>query len=335
MSALVLSQPYLVFLGAATNPLDAKTGFGLRDWCPKDCLGQLRLPGAGVDLGLPDLSVAQARAQGARSLVVGIAPTGGQLQPEWLSVFEQALRAGLDVVSGMHTRLSEVPSLARLAAELGRRLIDVRVPPAGLAVASGKKRSGRRLLTVGTDCACGKKYTALAIHRAMMGAGRNASFRATGQTGILIAGGGIPLDAVVSDFLAGAAEALSPANDVDHWDIVEGQGSLFHPAYAAVTLGLIHGTQPDAMVLCHQPGRTHVDDYPDYVLPALIEAVTAYEQAARLTNPAARVVAISLNTAGLSDADSAQLLSDTHLCVGLPAFDPLRTDLRTFVEQSL
>ena len=151
------------------------------------------------------------------------------------------------------------------------------------------------LFRSGTDCALGKKYTALALTAALRERGVDADFRATGQTGIMIAGSGIPMDAVVADFSAGAAECLSPDAAPDHWDLVEGQGSLFHPAYAGVTLGLVHGSQPDAMVLCHDPVRKHVFGYPDFPLPSLKQAIGYYEQAARLTNPASRVVAISLD----------------------------------------
>src|SRR5262249_56993932 len=179
----------------------------------------------------------------------------------WLDDLEAALEAGLDAVSGMHTRLGSFERLKR-AAERGRaRLVDVRTPATPIPVASGRKRSGKRVLTVGTDCALGKKYTALALTRALETVGIAATFRATGQTGILIAGSGIAMDALVADFLAGAAEMLSPDNLPDHWDVIEGQGSLYHPAYAAVTLGLLHGSQPDAIVLCHDTARTPIDEY--------------------------------------------------------------------------
>ena len=323
MSVISVATPYLVFLGEVGNPLDAKTGRGLVDWRPELCLGQLRYPGCKVDLDLPDMNPHEAYRAGARSLVIGIAPTGGQMDPRWTDTFVQALEAGLDLVSGMHTRLASEPRLAKAAASHGRTLVDIRVPPRGIPVASGRRRSGKRLLTVGTDCCVGKKYTALALHRALQARQIPATFRATGQTGILIAGSGIPMDAVVSDFLSGAAELLSPDAAADHWDLIEGQGSLFHPAYAAVTLGLVHGSQPDALVLCHEATRTHVDEYPDYPLPPLEQCIARYEEAARLTNPAARCLGISLNTSGLPAGQRRSAVTAASRCTGLPCADPI------------
>jgi uncharacterized NAD-dependent epimerase/dehydratase family protein len=180
---------------------------------------------------------------------------------------------------------------------------------------------------VGTDCCVGKKYSALALHKALTARGVAATFRATGQTGIMIAGGGIPMDAVVSDFLSGAAEMLSPDAAPDHWDVIEGQGSLFHPAYAAVTLGLLHGSQPDAMVLCHAVGRTVIDEYEDYPVPDLRDCIVQYEQAARVTNDQARVVGISLNTDGLDDAGALSACDEVSTLTGLPCADPMRHTL--------
>src|SRR5690606_14085524 len=228
---VALPRPYLLFLGDVTHPAYAKTGFGLRDWAGEHCLGEFSCEGATVTLGLPRLTPAEARARGARSLIIGVANSGGFIPPSWRGALLEALAAGLDIVSGMHVRLGSFPELADAAARLGRQLIDVRTPPRGIPVATGRKRTGKRLLTVGTDCAVGKKYTALALHRAFTQRGVDATFRATGQTGILIAGGGMPMDAVISDFAAGAAEILSPDAADDHWDVIEGQGSILHPAF--------------------------------------------------------------------------------------------------------
>ena len=325
MSVLEIRAPYLVFLGAVANPLDAKTGRGLVDWRPELCTGQLRLDGCGVDLGLPDMTPAEARDAGAGSLVIGIASFGGAVEPAWQDTLIAALDAGLDIVSGMHTRLKANEALRARAAATGRRLVDVRRPPAGIPVGNGRRRAGRRVLTVGTDCCVGKKYTALALQRELAARGANATFRATGQTGILIAGGGMPIDAVVSDFLSGAAEQLSPDNEAGHWDVIEGQGSLFHPAYAAVTLGLLHGSQPDAIVVCHDAGRTHLDGYPDFPLPSLSECASRCVEAGRLTNPGVRAVGISLNTASLSPAERERCLAEAAEETGLPAVDPVAT----------
>ncbi len=325
-----LRAPYLIFLGGEANPLDAKTGRGLVDWRPELCAGQLRYTGCEVCLGLPDLCVAEAVRAGVGSLIVGVSAIGGNLEAEWMDLLEEALAAGLDVVSGTHARLDGVPRLTTAAARHGCRLVDLRVPPPGIPVGSGRRRTGKRLLTVGTDCCVGKKYTALALHRALA-ASRPATFRATGQTGILIAGGGIPVDAVVSDFVSGAAEMLSPDNEPQHWDIIEGQGSLFHPGYAAVTLGLVQGSQPDAMVLCHQAGRWEIDEYPGFPIPSLADCLEAYLEAARLTNRQARFVGASLNTAGLTDAARDAALAAAAEATGLPAFDPMRDALEGVV----
>ena len=319
-----LPAPHLLFLGDVTNPLDAKTAMGLRDWRPERCIGQYRLPGCGVDLGLPEMDFSAAVTAGARSVVIGVAPSGGALKAEWVSALGEALDAGLSVVSGLHRKLSDEPALVSAAAASGQQLIDVRVPPASIPIACGRQRSGKRLLMVGTDCCVGKKYSALALHKAMKERGVAATFRATGQTGILIAGGGIPMDAVVSDFLSGAAEMLTPDAAPDHWDVIEGQGSLFHPAYAAVTLGLLHGSQPDAMVLCHAVGRTVIDEYEDYPVPDLRDCIAQYEQAARVTHAQARVVGISLNTQGSDEADALSACDEVSSLTGVPCIDPMR-----------
>jgi uncharacterized NAD-dependent epimerase/dehydratase family protein len=224
----------------------------------------------------------------------------------------------------MHVRLADVADLRAVAEHHGRRLIDIRTPPPNIPIATGRRRAGRRLLTVGTDCALGKKYTALAIARGLRARGVDADFRATGQTGIMIAGGGMPLDAVVADFVAGAAELLTPAAPADHLDVIEGQGSLFHPAYAGVSLGLLHGSQPDAFVVCHDPGRTHLLGYPDSALPS-IEAVIAHTVAlGRVTNPDIRCVGVALNSSSLSAVAAAAEMAALQRRLGLPVADPMR-----------
>jgi uncharacterized NAD-dependent epimerase/dehydratase family protein len=256
--------------------------------------------------------------------VIGIAPDGGRLPPHWRGVVLEALDAGLDIVAGLHSRLNADAEFAERARLRGRRLVDVRNPPQDFSPGSGAKRSGKRLLTVGTDCAVGKKYTVLALEQALRARGIAADYRATGQTGVLIAERGVAIDAVISDFVSGAAEWLSPANEAAHWDLVEGQGSLFHPSYAAVTLGLIHGSQPDAMVLCHEAGRATIGNFPDYPIPAWKDAIATYEAAARLTNRAARVVGISINTASLPEAEARAVIAAAAAETGLPCIDPLR-----------
>lgn len=319
-----LPQPYLLFLGDVEEKPNAKTAFGLRDWAPELCVGEFALPAAAVTTGLPQLTPAEARRRGANALIIGVAPVGGIIAPSWIPALLEALEAGLDLISGMHMRLEEISVLQMAAEKWGRRLIDVRQPQQDYPVATGRKRSGRRLLTVGTDCALGKKYTALALTRAFRQRDVAASFRATGQTGIMIAGAGIPIDAVVADFVAGAAEALSPDARENHWDVVEGQGSLFHPAYAGVSLGLLHGTQPDVIVMCHEPSRTHVHGLPDFALPGLQEAIALHLCLARRTNPAVRCAGVSLNTSKLSEEDAHSMLARRSAELGLPCADPIR-----------
>lgn len=321
---LTIPRPYLLFLGDTQNPGYAKTALGLRDWAPDDCVGELALPEATVSTGLPHRTPAEAYAAGARSLVIGVANQGGYIPDNWLPLLVEALDAGLDVVSGMHVRLGSIPELEEAAHRNGRQLIDVRVPPANLPTGTGRKRTGKRLLTVGTDCALGKKYTALALARAFKARGVNADFRASGQTGILIAGGGMPMDAVVSDFEAGAAEILSPDAAPEHWDVIEGQGSLFHPSFAAVSLGLLHGSQPDTFIVCHDPGREEVMGIPGLPLPTIEEVIEMTVLLGKRTNPAIRCVGVSLNTSALSEAEASAVIAETSRRVGLPAADPIR-----------
>ena len=216
------------------------------------------------------------------------------LKPEWIPGLLEGLEAGLDLVSGMHGRLAAVPALKAAAERLERRLIDVRTPPAQLPIGTGRKRSGKRLLTVGTDCALGKKYTALAIAAAMRRRGVAADFRATGQTGIMIAGSGMPMDAVISD------------------------------AYAGVSLGLLHGSQPDVFVLCHEPGRRELLGYPGFPTPSLPLAIERHVAMGSLTNRGIRCGGISFNTAALAAAEAEALMERTSRELGLPVADPMR-----------
>ena len=319
-----LKKPYLLFLGDAADQLAAKTAGGIAFWRPGWCVGQLRLDGCRADLGLQDLTLEEGRAAGARTLIVGVANRGGVISDEWMTSLSAALDLGYDIASGLHTRLSQIPALAEAAAAMCLDLIDARYPEVDLPVGSGVRRSGKRLLTVGTDVSCGKMFTALAIEKEMRARGIPADFRATGQTGIFIAGSGISVDAVIADFISGAAELLTPEADPDHWDLVEGQGSLFHASYAGVTLGLIHGSQPDRLVLCHDPGREHMRGLPDYPLPSLAACIDLNERTARLTNPDCRVAGISINTSKLDDEDAESLLAAIEEETGLPAVDACR-----------
>lgn len=322
--SLVVPQPYLLFLGDTTEASFAKTAFGLAHWAPDQCVGEMALPGATVTTGLARITPAQARDAGAQSLVIGVANQGGVLGAGWIEALVDAMDAGLHIVSGLHVRLSSVPALKEAATRNDRRLIDIRTPPADLPVGTGRKRSGKRLLTVGTDCALGKKYTALALYHAFTGRGLYADFRATGQTGIMIAGGGIPMDAVVSDFEAGAAEVLSPDAPAQHWDLIEGQGSIFNPSYAAVSLGLLHGSQPDVFVVCHDPTRKTILGLEGFDLPTIEEVVEMTVRLGSRTNPAIRCGGVSLNTSSLSDGDAEKLFADESARLGMPVADPVR-----------
>ncbi len=323
MQSIELRPPYLILIGDDDDPTYAKTGFGIVHWRRDRVAGQLRFEGCPLDLGVPDMTVAEAAAAGVRTLVIGVAPIGGVVPDTWWEVIVEAAAAGLDIACGLHLRLADVPAVRDAAARSGARLIDVRVPPAGIPVGTGRKRTGKRLLTVGTDCAVGKKYSALAIHKALEHAGHKATFRATGQTGIMLAGSGIPIDAVVTDFVSGAAEALSPDNDDDHWDVIEGQGSLFHPGYAAVSLGLLHGSQPDAIVVCHDPTRSEVAGWSGYKIPSILECIERNIHLGQLTSPDIRCVGICVNTSALADSARDDILSATRQETGLPCVDPI------------
>jgi len=319
-----LPQPYLLFVGDVAEPGFAKTALGLRDWAGAICVGEMAITASAVTTGLPRLSAQEAVAKGARSLVIGVANRGGIIAPEWVPALVDAMAAGLDIVSGLHARLAAVPELADAATRYGRRLIDIRTPPPGIPVATGARRSGKRLLTVGTDCALGKKYTALALARAFVARGIDADFRATGQTGIMIAGAGMPIDATICDFTAGAAELLSPDAAPDHWDVIEGQGSLFHPSYAAVSLGLLHGSQPDLFIVCHQPGRERMLGSTAFVVPDAREVIDLTVTLGRRTNPAIRCAGAAYNTAHLDPAEADALLAAERARLGLPVADPMR-----------
>ncbi|QDL93026.1 DUF1611 domain-containing protein [Paroceanicella profunda] len=320
----MIETPYLLFLGDAADPLAAKVAQGIKDWRPDASIGQFRMAGCNADMKLPDLTIAEAAAKGCKTLVVGVANRGGMISPAWISVLKEALAAGMDIASGLHNLLRDEPELVAAAEAAGRTLHDVRIPSVKYPIANGKKRTGKRLLAVGTDCSVGKMYTALAMEKEMSARGMKATFRATGQTGILITGGGVPLDAVIADFMAGSVEYLTPDNDPDHWDLIEGQGSLFHASYSGVTMALVHGGQPDALILCHEPTRAHMRGLPDYQLPSLEELRSVAETLARVVNPAVTTIGVSVNTAGFDEAKALDYLAETEKRLGLPAVDPFR-----------
>ena len=319
--ALKLHPPYLLFIGDIDTQVYAKTALGIMQWCPERVAGQLRFPDNALDLGVPDMSITQAKEAGIKSLVIGVAPVGGTVDNRWIQTLVAAAKQGLDVISGLHLRLEAIPELAYAAQETGAQLVNVRVPPKRLPIGNGIKRTGRRVLMVGTDCAVGKKYTALALTKSLRALNIDADFRATGQTGIMIAGSGIPIDSVVSDFVSGAAEIISPDNHPQHWDVIEGQGSLFNPSFAGVSLGLLHGSQPDALVVCHDATRKVIDSCPHIPVPDIRSCIDWHIQAAKQTNPLTLCVGISVNTSGLPFAEREPYKQQLSNEVGLPCID--------------
>lgn len=329
-----IARPYLLFLGDVHDALAAKTALGIVDWRPEWCLGQLRLPGCAADAKIPDMTIEAAVAAGVKTMVVGVVNAGGVLPEHWISTIVSALEAGLDVATGLHVRLASIPAIAEAAAKTGRKLHDVRHTSERFATGKGTKRPGLRLLTVGTDCSVGKKYTALALEREMRARGLDADFRATGQTGVFISGRGAAIDAVVADFISGAVEWIAPAAAPSHWDVVEGQGSLFHPSFAGVSLGLLHGAQPDAFVICHEPTRSKMRGV-EHPLPTISEVIEATIAMGRLTNPGIRPVGIAINTEHLSDADARSVCESAARLHALPASDPVRFGVGPIVDRLL
>jgi len=320
----MIETPYLLFLGDAPDQLAAKVAQGIKDWRPEFAVGQFRMDGCKADMGLTDMTLEEAKAAGAKTLVIGVANRGGIISPAWKKVLVTALEEGFDLASGLHNLLRDEADLVAVAEATGRSLHDVRVPEVDYPIANGVKRTGKRVLAVGTDCSVGKMYTALCLEKEMRERGMKADFRATGQTGILITGDGVPLDAVVADFMAGSVEYITPDNDDDHWDIIEGQGSLFHVSYSGVTMALIHGGQPDALIVCHEPTRDHMRGLPGYKLPSLEAVRDMATELARVANPAAQVVGYAINTQHMSEADAKAYLAKVEADLGLPATDPFR-----------
>ncbi|WP_043917173.1 N-acetyltransferase DgcN [Jannaschia aquimarina] len=331
---MTIRKPYLLYLGDAPDNLAIKMAQGVLDWRPDWCLAQWRRAGAGVALKLPEMTPEAAADQGAGTLVVGVVNAGGVLPEDWIDDLRRALEAGLDIAAGMHVRLRDVSDLGEVAARLGRTLTDLRVPDRSFSTGKGTRRPGKRVLTIGTDCSVGKKYAALALERGLRAAGADADFRATGQTGRLIAERGVAVDAVPADFIAGAAEWLCPAADPDHWDVVEGQGSLFHPSFAGVTLGLLHGAQPDRFVVCHEPTRTRMRGV-DAALPTIAQVIETTLAMGRLTNADIAPAGICINTAALSEADARDTLRAAEDSHGLPATDPIRFGVESVVAELL
>jgi D-glutamate N-acetyltransferase len=328
----MIPGPYLLYLGHCADAMSIKTSRGLAEFRREACVGEFRHDDCPLTLGLPRLGMSAAVEAGARTLVLGIAGAGGKLGSDLVEDAAIALQAGLNVAAGLHQRLRDEPRLAQLAAERGLSLFDVREPPAHLTVGTGYKRAGHRLLTVGTDCSVGKMYASIALAAGLRDRGLAADFRATGQTGILIAGEGVPVDAVVADFISGAIEQLAPARHDDGWDVIEGQGSLFHPSFAGVSMGLLHGAQPEAIVLCHRPGRDHMRGLPGRALPDLAECLDRNLEAARLTSPDVRAAGICLNTSGMDPTEARRLCDRIADRLDLPTTDPIAFGTAPIIE---
>lgn len=273
-------------------------------------------------------SVSEGLAYSPTSMLLGVATPGGWMPEHWRAWITEAIEAGLEIANGLHKFLRHDPEFVELATKHGATLWDVRDPPPDIPLFDGRalKAPKRIVLTVGSDCAVGKKTTAIELAGAARAAGVSTEFVATGQTGILIAGRGIAVDRVIADFVAGAAEKLvcetHPATDVV---VIEGQGSLYHPAYSGVTLALLHGSCPDVLVLCHQAGRAAIEEPPYVALPALTEMVATYEQLAATVRPA-RVACIALNCGALGNREAQEAIAGVEDSTGLPAGDVLRGD---------
>lgn len=320
-----IRTPYLLFLGDAGRDYGAKTAEGVLHWRPQSCIGQSRLPGCGINLGIAELGFAEAVERGAGTLLLGVANRGGFLPETWIPSLVEAMEAGLDLAAGLHQRLADVPALRDAAQRTGRTLHDVRHWRGGpMPLGTGLPRTGRRVLMVGTDCAVGKKFSALAVHQAMCTRGLDADFRPTGQTGALIAGHGVALDTIPGDFIAGVAEQLSPAADPSHWDVIEGQASVLHPTFAPVTVGLVMGAQPHALIVCHAVGRDHMRGLPHWPMPSISATIAAHLETARVTSPGVTCVGLSVNTAPLAEADARDYLGELEQRHGVPATDPIR-----------
>jgi len=288
------------------------------------------LPGHDIPI-VATLDAALALSPRPDALLIGIAPTGGKLPAEWRATILAAIAAGLDVLSGLHTFLGDDAESAAAAAVRGTHIVDYRRPPERMETAIGRRHGpGKRvILTVATDCAIGKMSVALELRKSAVAAGQRAVFVPTGQTGMMIEGWGVAVDRVISDFTQGTVEWLvEQAETMGDWILVEGQGSLDHPAYSSVTLGLIHGATPQAMVMVHKPGMTDhdFDHLPDVTFPIapLPEFIRLHEQVAGLVAPS-KVVAVALNTSRYpDDADARRLIAEAEALTGLPADDPVR-----------
>jgi len=335
-----MSHRYLILAeGYSDDPHYGKTMRGIVRYRRDEVVAILdsRRPGADHE-GVPIVaSVAEALPYEPDTALVGVAVAGGRLGPEWRVLLREAIEAGLDVDAGMHEFLADDPELAPLAHERGVELRDVRRPPEGLSVPTGANltHDAAVVLTVGSDCAVGKKTMALELDREARARGIRSVFVPTGQTGIMIAGWGIAVDAVVADFLAGAAERLV-LEGARRGDLlwVEGQGALLHPQFSGVTLGLYHGSAPHLLVLCHAAGQTEIEGCPGHALPPLADLVRLYEAVSLPARPAT-VAAVALNTSGLDEEGARTAVEEAERETGLVVDDPVRFGAARLVDAVL
>jgi uncharacterized NAD-dependent epimerase/dehydratase family protein len=337
---------FLILADGDFGPMTSKTANSVIRYLPERTVAVLDRQQAGKTVqevlgfggGIPVVrSMREGLAFKPTAVLVGIAPVGGRLPDEWRSWLGEALDTGCDLWSGLHTFLGDDPVLAAKAKARGRKIFDLRKPPTDLPVASGAAKSVDPyvVLTVGTDCNVGKMTAQLQLTRKLNDAGLRTRFVATGQTGIMIEGWGIAVDAVVADFIAGAAErlVLQGAADADVI-LVEGQGSINHPGYSAVTLGLLHGSCPDGLILCHQTTRQHIGDYRPAAwlrIPPLAEYIRLYETIGSAVHPT-KVIGICLNTYDMTEDAARRACDEARQETGLPATDPVRFDPGPLVE---
>ncbi len=327
-----IKTPYHLFLGCGDSELAIKTSRGIAEFNPDICIGEIAGGDSPLTVGMEKLSIKEAAEKGAKTFVIGLANAGGYVEPEWEPYIIEAIENGMDIASGLHRKLEEFPAIKEAADKHGVELHNVRHGYTDLKTGTGKKRSGKRLLAVGTDCSVGKMYSTVAITNEMKKQGFDVEFKATGQTGVLVAGSGICIDAVVADFIAGGIEELSPSNDENHWDIIEGQGSLYNPAFAGVSLGLLHGAQADILIMCHEAGRPHIKGLPHMPMPSMADCIELNLKHARLTNPNAKLGGIALNCRNLSAEEGAMQRAALEEEFGVPCFDPMITGTAVFVE---
>jgi uncharacterized NAD-dependent epimerase/dehydratase family protein len=315
--------------GRSGDPHYGKTARGVMRYRPDDVVALVdsERPGE-TEAGFPVVAtVADGMDYDPTVALVGVATQGGRFPPAWRDLLKDAVRAGLDVENGLHEFLTIDAELVALAAEHGVELRDLRKPPSGLNVPTGANltHSAKTILTVGSDCAIGKMTVSLELDREARRRGLRSEFVPTGQTGIAIAGWGISVDAVVADFIAGAAEQLVLEGVARGGEVlfVEGQGSVLHPAYSGVTLGLIHGSAPHGFVLCHKAGERLVDENERFPMPPLSELATLHRRLSLLARPA-DVHAIALNTRDLDERAARRSIEEAEAETGLPADDPVR-----------